>query len=640
MNADERRPGRPEHVHPHDADALTPAADETVGVEPPRIRDFRLLKHIGMGSFGEVWLAEETLSGVERAVKLIPKAPTKHRTASESDENRERELAGLRQYMQKTHGHPNLLQVFHVGETDQYLYYVMEKADNAAGPEASSTGAYAPTTLASVMRRSVIISPVRALDICREILSGLDHLHRCGLVHRDVKPGNVLVVREKMKLADIGLVSRMDRDLTQVGTLGYIPPDGIWDATADLYAVGMILYEMVTGQSRFRFPELPTALMKTRRDMAALSETNRVLTMACHPARGQRFRSAAAFISAIDRAKRVITGAVGRRRSRAAVALAAVLVLAVVGVAAAGLVSGRLNPFPGSFGGGPAKGADGKAQEARLTGCAGAAASLVAAADLPAQTREAMLTVLRQHPGQTRWGGTDGRTMFAMAGRPVPAAEETAQRSLAALLRYVGMAARRELLLSKGLLDAYTGQGLIDATTLRRAVQEVAPRISIEGSVKGATNGARREGGFVVAYVLAPPENLRAYLMLPAELEKIREGYRDVMHAQARLLMRRENWTDALLLWRHLHQRGLVSQTLYLDAARCLSETGNPQEALGVLAEAYRAFAPDAALEWLEQCGDLALGLGEIGEDLAQEAYQSASSRLLESVSDGTMTAE
>lgn len=104
------------------------------------------------------------------------------------------------------------------------------------------------------------------------------------------------------------------------------------------------------------------------------------------------------------------------------------------------------------------------------------------------------------------------------------------------------------------------------------------------------------------------------------------------MHAQARDLMARKNWPDAIALWHHLHTRKLVSQALYLDAATCFLELQKPADALMVLEEAFAAFAPAAAADWLELCGDLAIKLGKPGEPLALLAYQTASARLMGSV--------
>src|SRR5204862_5785414 len=93
------------------------------------------------------------------------------------------------------------------------------------------------------------------LDVC----SGLAQLHRQGLVHRDVKPGNIIFVHGRAKLADIGLVSAHGEGRTFVGTEGYIPPEGPGAPAADLYALGVVLYEASTGLSPERFPDVPSS---------------------------------------------------------------------------------------------------------------------------------------------------------------------------------------------------------------------------------------------------------------------------------------------------------------------------------------------------------------------------------------------
>jgi tetratricopeptide (TPR) repeat protein len=105
------------------------------------------------------------------------------------------------------------------------------------------------------------------------------------------------------------------------------------------------------------------------------------------------------------------------------------------------------------------------------------------------------------------------------------------------------------------------------------------------------------------------------------------------MHAQARDLMARKNWQDAIQLWRHLHTRKLVSQALYLDAATCFAELKQPDDALKVLQEAYGVFSETAPADWLEQCGDLACKLGPPAEALAVKAYEQASQRLRDTTS-------
>src|ERR1051326_7075015 len=252
-------------------------------VAPSRISDYTLIAQIGRGSFGTVYLAESLL-GKRCAVKVLikPRVGELHVARGASQYDPQKELTGIRNYQKIATGHPNLVQVLHVGETEDCFYYVMELADDenelraadqpralppsemaqtdprsAAERQALVTGshAYAPATLKSLIERSAPLLPQRALDISAAILRGLAHLHEHGLIHRDVKPANVLFVNGVPKLADLGLVSTTDRDLTLVGTPGYMPLDGRMDQSADLYAAGIVLYEMITGFDRARFPE-------------------------------------------------------------------------------------------------------------------------------------------------------------------------------------------------------------------------------------------------------------------------------------------------------------------------------------------------------------------------------------------------
>ena len=137
-----------------------------------------------------------------------------------------------------------------------------------------------------------------------------------------------------------------------------------------------------------------------------------------------------------------------------------------------------------------------------------------------------------------------------------------------------------------------------------------------------------------MAYVLAEESALTAHLLQPVELELVRSAYRDVMHRQARELMKRSAWKEALLLWQHLHQRKLVSQRLYLDAARCFNELGQQQDAVHLLSEAIGTFEKDASPDFLEEAGDMALAIETApAQALAERAYRMASERLREAVS-------
>ena len=264
-----------------------------------------------------------------------------------------------------------------------------------------------------------------------------------------------------------------------------------------------------------------------------------------------------------------------------------------------------------------------------------AAAAYVSRADIAEPVRAAMLTVLRQHPGETRWSGKAGPTLFAVAVKSLPGGQMR-KRATPALLELTHMLAVQELLKAKSLLDRYAATGLDDATTLRQAVEEAAGKLEVSGKVKGVVHQATVQDEFAVGYVIGEESALTAHLLEPTELEKVQAAYRLVMHRQARALMEREDWSEALLLWQHLHQRELVSQALYLDAARCLKQLEKPGDAVQVLNEALESFGDEATLSFLEQAGDVALSIPtDEAQDLAVRAYERACDKISLMVSEG-----
>ncbi len=219
-----------------------------------------------------------------------------------------------------------------------------------------------------------------------------------------------------------------------------------------------------------------------------------------------------------------------------------------------------------------------------------------------------------------------------MAAQPLPGGR-VRQRATPAMLQLAHKLAVNELLKAKSLLDRYAKTGLNDATTLRQAVVAASGQLQVSGQARGVTNGASVQGDFAAAYVIAEEAALSAYLLQPTELEKVRVAYREVMHRQARQLMERSNWSDALLMWHHLHKRRLVSQRLYLDAARCFKELGRSEDMVQVLTEAVHTFEESTTAEFLEEVGDLALPVEtDSAQALAEKVYTMASDLLLQTV--------
>ncbi len=281
----------------------------------------------------------------------------------------------------------------------------------------------------------------------------------------------------------------------------------------------------------------------------------------------------------------------------------------------------------------PARGEDGGDAGGR------ALAGWLARSDVDSQVRQAMLTVLRQHPDQTRWSGRSGGVLFGLACKRMPTGPAGDQAG-PAVMNLTHLLAVQELLKAKSLLDQYASAGLTDASTLGQALAQAAGKFRVEGEVKSFHFKSAVHEGWATAYVLAQEQDLAAHLQAPASVETVRLAYRDAMHLQARELMKRGNHADALLLWKHLHSRKLVSQGLYLDAARCFVGLGQQADALRMLSEAVDAFAESGAGEFFEQAGDLALTIDlPAAQELAEKAYRRASQELLNVVTPATQPA-
>ncbi len=332
----------------------------------PAIPDHEVLRCIGRGAYGAVWLARNVM-GTYRAVKII------HREDFSRDRPFTREYEGVLKYEPVSRSHPNLMQILHVGRHGEYFYYVTELADDAGGkgegkmekgeaqwaegegqeqedrgqrtagssaglggsavasrgPPASEgrvprgpvqepcpspakasrssalrpplmapeqvqpeqVASYVPRTLQEDMERRGRLPVRECVSLAASLAAALKHLHDHDLVHRDVKPSNVIFVHGVVKLADIGLVATVGDSGSIVGTEGYLPPEGPGNPPADLYALGKLLYEACTGMNRGQYPRLPSDLRELP-DAADLLEFNEILLRACAKDTNRRYHRA------------------------------------------------------------------------------------------------------------------------------------------------------------------------------------------------------------------------------------------------------------------------------------------------------------------------------------------------------------
>ena len=252
----------------------------------PPIPDFTLLRPIGHGAYGEVWLAR-SVTGVYRAVKIV------RRASFNEDRPYDREFAGIQRFEPVSVGQESQVSLLHVGRNDAagFFYYVMELADDIETGEEIFPESYVPKTLKELRARRRRLPAAESLNISLALTRALAHLHEHGLAHRDIKPSNVIFVHGVPKLADIGLVSAIDTSHSYVGTEGFVPPEGPGTAAADVFSLGKVIYEISTGQDRNDFPKLPEDL-DTLTDKRALLELNEVVLKACDADLHRRYASA------------------------------------------------------------------------------------------------------------------------------------------------------------------------------------------------------------------------------------------------------------------------------------------------------------------------------------------------------------
>jgi tetratricopeptide (TPR) repeat protein len=266
--------------------------------EIPSIPDHRLFGPIASGAYGEVWLGANAV-GTLRAIKIV------RRDQHASVESFQREFKGLQKFEPVSRSHEGFVDILTIGllPGSTGFYYVMELADDVAprtGMNADPSSPI-PTPLPQTYRPRTLRSDLQArgcglpaedvITLGLKLAAGLACLHGDGLVHRDVKPSNILFIGGEPKLADAGLVAAVEDARSLVGTAGYIAPEGPGTPQADIYALGKVLYEAAFGKDRQQFPELPVDVASCP-DHTQLLEINEIIAKACAHDPKRRYASA------------------------------------------------------------------------------------------------------------------------------------------------------------------------------------------------------------------------------------------------------------------------------------------------------------------------------------------------------------
>lgn len=299
---------------------------------PPVIPDYELLRLVGRGSYGDVWLARG-VTGLYRAVKIV------WRDRFPDPQPYEREFKGLKEFAAISLLESRQLALLHVSRNDAagFFYYVMELADDAETGREIVPERYVPFTLRELRARRGRLPATESIALGADLARALGGLHTRGLVHRDIKPSNVILVGGVPKLADIGLVTTASPEQTFVGTEGFVPPEGPGAPSADVYSLGKLLYELATGLDRHDYPRLPPDL-DALPDRKELLELNAILIRACDPAAAKRHRDAAALLDdllLLQAGRSVRRLRATERRLARALRVAAVLAL-IAAIAGAG----------------------------------------------------------------------------------------------------------------------------------------------------------------------------------------------------------------------------------------------------------------------------------------------------------------
>jgi eukaryotic-like serine/threonine-protein kinase len=281
---------------------------------------YKVLSRLGAGGMADVFLAEDQQLGRKVALKLLHRRFAEDPGFVERFRREAQAAAGLQ--------HPNVVGIYDRGACEDTYYIAME---------------YLPgRSLKQLIRQEAPFDPIRAIDIASQILKAARFAHRRGVIHRDLKPHNVIVDdSDHAKVTDFGIARAGASDMTEtgsiMGTAQYLSPEQAQghavSAASDLYAIGVVLYEMLTGRVPFDAESAVTIALKhvaesptapTAVNPRVPPELELVVLWSLNKNPADRPTDADQFISALEAARTAILSGEPSQRTASIAALAAV----------------------------------------------------------------------------------------------------------------------------------------------------------------------------------------------------------------------------------------------------------------------------------------------------------------------------
>lgn len=229
----------------------------SLGELAPHFPGFEITSLIATGGMGAVYHAIQLSLNREVAIKVLPTALSTNAEFRSSFQAEARSMARL--------NHPNLITIYDFGTAGGMLYIIMEYVKGESLYQAA---------------RGIKVDPSQAVDIVLGLAEGLAHAHKAGLVHRDVKPANILLNVEAVpQIGDFGLAARSGNGALSMGTPDYLAPEVIAqpdlaDKRADIYSTGVILFELLTAKLPREGAATPSAYVNVNADLDRICATS------------------------------------------------------------------------------------------------------------------------------------------------------------------------------------------------------------------------------------------------------------------------------------------------------------------------------------------------------------------------------